>query len=192
MRYAVFLARAMTLSIAALMVVALGCAAPVSPAASTSDAKSAGASPAATTTAGANAAAGTNTAGANTAGTNTAATARADTESRTATNTIATRPTDTDARAASPVAKPAPAHPADIRGVVTHIAGNEIRVEASPDERRGAKAVVTLTAATEIVDASGKKAAAAIRKGQTVQVWFGGAVAQSYPLQAEAARLVIE
>ena len=72
---------------------------------------------------------------------------------------------------------------ANITGVVTKVQGNEIRVEAKPDEFSGAKAVVKITAATSIVGAS------AIREGQTVSVWFTGEVAQSYPVQAEAAEI---
>jgi len=83
--------------------------------------------------------------------------------------------------------------PADIRGTVTHVAANEIRVEADPKTFSGAKAVVKITTETEIRDASGKTvAASAIREGQVVRVWFGGEVAQSYPLQATAVSIVIE
>ena len=100
---------------------------------------------------------------------------------------------------AAPVPPPAAssqaetAKPANIRGVVTHVAPNEIRVEADAKEFRGAKAVVKITGTTEIRDAAGKPvAASAIREGQMVSVWFGGAVAQSYPLQTEAVTIVIE
>lgn len=72
---------------------------------------------------------------------------------------------------------------ADITGVVTKVQGNEVRVEATPNEFRGAKAVVKITAATTIVGAS------SIREGQTVSVWYTGEVAQSYPVQAEAAEI---
>lgn len=90
--------------------------------------------------------------------------------------------------------KPAePTKPADIRGTVTRVAANEIRVEADSSKFSGAKAVVKITSETEIRDAAGKRVAAtAIREGQVVQVWYGGEVAQSYPLQASAVRIVIE
>lgn len=72
---------------------------------------------------------------------------------------------------------------ANITGVVTKVEGNEVRVEATPNEFRGAKAVVKITASTTIVGAT------AIREGQTVSVWYTGEVAQSYPVQAEAAEI---
>jgi hypothetical protein len=85
------------------------------------------------------------------------------------------------------------AREADIRGTVTQVEGNTIRVEATPDEFRGAKAVVTLTGATILRTKSGETVAAgSLRKGQIVRVWFTGAVAQSYPLQAEAAEVIVE
>lgn len=85
------------------------------------------------------------------------------------------------------------AREADIRGTVTHIEGNQIRVEALPDESRGAKAVVTLAGSTIIRTRAGDAVAAgSIRKGQVVRVWFTGAVAQSYPIQAEASEVIVE
>jgi len=87
---------------------------------------------------------------------------------------------------ASQVSEKAP----DIRGVVTRVQGSEIRVEALPNESHGAKAVVKLTKDTSIRDKDGKSIT--IREGQTVSVWFAGAVAQSYPLQAEAASVLVE
>jgi len=82
---------------------------------------------------------------------------------------------------------------ADITGVVTSVQANEIRVEATPAEKRGAKAVVTITGATSIRDKAGNViAASALREGQTVSVWYNGAVAQSYPLQAEAAEIRVQ
>ena len=83
--------------------------------------------------------------------------------------------------------------PADIRGTVTRVAANEIRVEADPTKFSGAKAVVKITSTTEITDAAGKSvAASALREGQVVRVWYGGEIAQSYPLQTEAVKIVIE
>jgi hypothetical protein len=82
---------------------------------------------------------------------------------------------------------------ADIRGTVTKVEGNQIRVEATPDEFRGAKAVVTLSGATTIrTKSGGTVSSGSIRKGQVVRVWFTGAVAQSYPIQAEAAEVIVE
>jgi hypothetical protein len=89
--------------------------------------------------------------------------------------------------------KQADTKPADIRGTVTRVAADEIRVEADPKTFSGAKAVVKITSTTEISDASGKTvAASALREGQVVRVWYGGAVALSYPLQTEAVKIVIE
>ena len=81
----------------------------------------------------------------------------------------------------------------DIRGTVTHVEANQIRVEATPSEFRGPKAVVTLTPGTAARTLSGRAvAASSIREGQVIRVWFTGAVANSYPLQAEAAEIVVE
>jgi len=97
----------------------------------------------------------------------------------------------------SPVAQQSssepPAKSPDIRGTVTHVAANEIRVEADPQASHGAKAVVKITDTTTIHDASGKPVdASSIHEGQRLRVWFDGAVAQSYPLQATASRIEIE
>ncbi len=82
------------------------------------------------------------------------------------------------------------ARAADIAGVVTSVQPDQIRVEATPSEFRGPKAVVKVTSATSIRDKAGNAiAASALREGQSVDVWFTGQVAQSYPLQAEAAEI---
>jgi hypothetical protein len=82
---------------------------------------------------------------------------------------------------------------ADITGVITGMQANTIRVEATPTESRGAKAVVTITSATSIRDKAGNViAASALREGQTVSVWYNGQVAQSYPLQAEASEIRVQ
>ena len=73
---------------------------------------------------------------------------------------------------------------------MTRVEGDEIRVEAMPNESHGAKAVVKITKETSIRDKDGKSVS--IREGQTVSVWFAGAVAQSYPLQADAASVLVE
>jgi len=83
--------------------------------------------------------------------------------------------------------------PADIRGFVTKMQASEIRVEATPKEFSGAKAVVKITNDTAIRGSDGQSLpASAIREGQMVSVWFAGEVAQSYPLQATAARIDVE
>ncbi len=81
----------------------------------------------------------------------------------------------------------------DIRGEVTHVDGARIRIESLPKEQRGDKAVVTINDDTVIRDSEGRTApASAVRVGQTVRVWYTGAVMKSYPLQATAARVEIE
>ena len=83
--------------------------------------------------------------------------------------------------------------PADIAGTVTHIEGDHLRVEATPEEFRGDKAVIAVTDDTTIRDAAGRTLSLAdLRKGQRVRVWFTGAVAKSYPLQATADRIVVD
>ena len=81
----------------------------------------------------------------------------------------------------------------DIAGLVTHIDGDRVRVEATPEEFRGDKAVVTITSETTIRDAAGRTLSRAdLRQGQRVRVWYTGAVAKSYPLQATAAAIIVE
>ncbi|HEX2122493.1 MAG TPA: DUF3221 domain-containing protein [Thermoanaerobaculia bacterium] len=76
---------------------------------------------------------------------------------------------------------------------MTKIEGNRVLVESTPAEQRGDKAVVTITDDTIVRDREGRAASAsAVRVGQTVRVWYTGAVMKSYPLQATAARVEIE
>lgn len=69
-----------------------------------------------------------------------------------------------------------------------------IRVEERPTESAGsAKAVVRITPATEILRAD--SASAEFRSfviGQWVRVWFIGPVRESYPVQADAATVIID
>lgn len=53
------------------------------------------------------------------------------------------------------------------------------------------KAAVTVTAATVMRQDGQVAMADDLQVGQTVQVWFGGPVAESYPVQGTAAHLVI-
>jgi beta-N-acetylhexosaminidase len=99
---------------------------------------------------------------------------------------------------AAPVSR-APAGPPSIQGRVTAVdrAGERIgsiRVEANPSESSGSdKAVVRITQGTEIVRAdSGRADFNALSSGQWVRVWFTGPVRESYPLQADAARVEID
>lgn len=88
--------------------------------------------------------------------------------------------------------------PPDIRGKITHFAeipnGVAILVEGKVAEGTTYdKASVTVNKATEVVregkdDDVGIKALSA---GQTVEVWFTGPVAESYPVQAAAEKVVI-
>ena len=93
----------------------------------------------------------------------------------------------------------APAGPPSIEGRVTALnrAGERIgsiRVEANPSDSSGSdKAVVTITQGTEIVRADSTRADFnALSTGQWVRVWFIGPVRESYPVQADAARVQID
>jgi beta-N-acetylhexosaminidase len=99
---------------------------------------------------------------------------------------------------AAPVSR-APAGPPSIQGRVTAVdrAGERIgsiRVEANPSESSGSdKAVVRITQGTEIVRADSARADFnALASGQWVRVWFTGPVRESYPIQADAARVEID
>jgi hypothetical protein len=82
----------------------------------------------------------------------------------------------------------------DLRGVITARAGETIRVEAIPADSAGsAKAVVGLTRLTWITSARGEQLSLdALQVGQRVAVWFTGPVAESYPLQGEGLRIIVE
>jgi hypothetical protein len=96
-------------------------------------------------------------------------------------------------------APPAPAGPPSIEGRVTAVtrAGDRsgsIRVEARPSDSAGSdKAVVRITQGTEILrsDSTGADFNA-LSNGQWVRVWFIGPVRESYPVQADAARVQID
>jgi hypothetical protein len=98
--------------------------------------------------------------------------------------------------ACTPSASRAPAGPPSIEGRVTAVnpAGERIgsiRVEANPSESAGSdKAVVRITQGTEIVRGDSARADFnALSSGQWVRVWFTGPVRESYPVQADAARV---
>jgi hypothetical protein len=93
----------------------------------------------------------------------------------------------------------APAGPPSIEGRVTAVnrAGDRIgsiRVEANPSDSAGSdKAVVRVTQTTEIIRPDSARADFnALSTGQWVRVWFVGPVRESYPVQADAARVEIE
>jgi hypothetical protein len=90
---------------------------------------------------------------------------------------------------------PAPSADApDLRGIITARAGETIRVEEVPGQGSGsAKAVVGLTALTWITTARGEPLSPdALLVGQRVAVWFTGPVAESYPVQGEGLRIIVE
>jgi uncharacterized protein DUF3221 len=101
--------------------------------------------------------------------------------------------------ACAPSTPRAPAGPPSIEGRVTAVdrAGERIgsiRVEANPSESSGSdKAVVRITQGTAIVRADSAPADFnALSSGQWVRVWFTGPVRESYPVQADAARVQID
>lgn len=94
----------------------------------------------------------------------------------------------------------APSGSPSIRGTITSVsplAGQGvILVEERPEDRAGSdKASVTVNAATRIyrgrVSASTRGSFSDLRNGQLVEVWFGGPVLTSYPVQATASVILI-
>jgi hypothetical protein len=92
----------------------------------------------------------------------------------------------------------APAGPPSIEGRVTAVdrAGERIgsiRVEANPSDSAGSdKAVVRITQGTTIVRGDSGADFNVLSRGQWVRVWFTGPVRESYPVQADAARVQID
>jgi hypothetical protein len=89
--------------------------------------------------------------------------------------------------AASPLGEPS------LTGLITNTSGDRILVEENPQETAGsAKAAVRISEQTEILHSSGARASRNdLLVGDRVRVWFTGPVAQSYPVQATAARIEI-
>ena len=87
-----------------------------------------------------------------------------------------------------------PAQPPSIRGAVTVVReGRRVRVEENPAEETSAKAEVRITDETKVLDRDGRPMAEApLSVGMRVRVWFSGPVAESFPIQATAAVLVID
>ena len=81
-----------------------------------------------------------------------------------------------------------------LRGAITAIDGAQIRVEADPGAPAGSdKASLRITDDTEILWRSGERADRGdLRLGTVVSAWVTGPVRESYPVQADAATLVIE
>jgi hypothetical protein len=93
----------------------------------------------------------------------------------------------------------APEGPPSIEGRVTAMnrAGDRIgsiRVEANPSDSAGSdKAVVRITQGTQIIRSDSTRTDFnSLSNGQWVRVWFIGPVRESYPVQADAARVEID
>lgn len=87
-----------------------------------------------------------------------------------------------------------PNGPPDLRGTITARTPDTIRVEAAPADPVGSpKAVVRLAPDTEVRARSGRAvSAAALQVGQVVSVWFSGPVLESYPVQGQGRRVLLE
>jgi hypothetical protein len=81
-----------------------------------------------------------------------------------------------------------------IRGTITAIERNRIRIEEVPADLTGtAKALLRLTDTTRIQLHSGAVASPSdLRVGQGVSAWVTGPIMESYPVQADASAVVIE
>lgn len=94
----------------------------------------------------------------------------------------------------------APTEPPGITGVITAlseplagapsggaVATMLVEAEEPSDTAVSDKASVTVTSETELLDATGAATSPeALAEGQTVEVWFEGPVAESYPVQGTA------
>ena len=101
--------------------------------------------------------------------------------------------------ACAPAAPRSVAGPPSIEGRITAVERSgdgtgTIRVEANPSESSGSdKAVVRITPSTEIQQGdSARVNFNALSKGLWARVWFVGPVRESYPVQADAGRIVID
>ncbi len=90
----------------------------------------------------------------------------------------------------------------DIRGVITDISDGSgdvtgsVRIEGAIDQDTGYdKAVVRVESDTRILrqvgNATQELAYSDLKVGQTVEAWFTGPVAESYPVQAKASQIVV-
>ena len=86
-----------------------------------------------------------------------------------------------------------PAESPYVIGTVTHLDGNEIRIEEVPADSAGSdKVVARIVPATRIYGLGGERVTpTALRVGQQVQAWLTGPVMESYPVRGTADRLVI-
>lgn len=87
-----------------------------------------------------------------------------------------------------------PAEPPYIVGTVTAASPGEVRIEEDPASEAGsAKAVLRITGRTRLLRRSGGAAPAGdLAPGARVSAWVTGPIAESYPVQAEAATIVVE
>jgi len=87
-----------------------------------------------------------------------------------------------------------PAGPPAIQGIITSINTEGILVEENPQDASGsAKILLKLTGDTRVLRPSGAAADPSdLTKGQMVKAWVTGPVAESYPLQGQAAVIVID
>ena len=82
---------------------------------------------------------------------------------------------------------------ADFAGTITSVADNSIRIEENPvDATAGSKAVLRITTSTVLKWSDGLPASQSdLVVGRQAQAWAAGAVAESYPVQGTASRVVI-
>jgi hypothetical protein len=87
-----------------------------------------------------------------------------------------------------------PSQPPYLHGAITAMDDAGIRVEADPGAASGSdKAMLRLTPGTRILWRTGEVADRGdLRLGTVVSAWVTGPVAESYPVQATAATIVIE
>lgn len=91
--------------------------------------------------------------------------------------------------------QPIPTEAPSIQGTITAVQQDgRIRVEEQPEEESGsAKAVIRLDEDSRVVYREGGAGGPGeLAVGQRVSAWFTGPVAESYPVQATAAVVVIE
>jgi hypothetical protein len=87
-----------------------------------------------------------------------------------------------------------PRTPPDITGTVTLLGHDRARVEGGASTSGALKtAIVTLSSARTITWADGRTATAAdVQSGDLISVWFAGPARESYPVQADAERVIID
>ena len=81
-----------------------------------------------------------------------------------------------------------------ICGVITALSPDELLVEQDPQAESGSvKAMMRVQGSTRVLHRDGSTTHySALAVGQTVNAWFDGPVAESYPVQTAAGVIVIE